>query len=109
MIGQQVGGTSSGLGEIWYAEAPAPQGPWTTARKIVTHNNYSFYNPAHDEFFDKDGGRVIYFEATYTNTFTNAEPTPRYNYNQIMYRLDLDDPKLELPTASAQAQEKANP
>ncbi|MBB6734632.1 hypothetical protein [Cohnella zeiphila] len=100
MIGQQVGGTPSGLGEIWYAEAPAPQGPWTTAKKIVTHNNYTFYNPAHDEFFDKDGGRVIYFEGTYTNTFTNAEPTPRYNYNQIMYRLDLDDPKLDLAPVS---------
>lgn len=96
LIGQQVGGSTSGLGEIWYAEAPAPQGPWTTAKKIVTHHNYTFYNPAHDEFFDKDGGRVIYFEATYTNTFTNSAPTPRYNYNQMMYRLDLDDPKLGL-------------
>ena len=23
------------------------------------------------------------------------EPTPRYDYNQILYRLDLDDPALE--------------
>jgi hypothetical protein len=23
------------------------------------------------------------------------EPTPRYDYNQILYRLDLDDPKLK--------------
>ncbi|WP_217592848.1 hypothetical protein [Cohnella sp. GbtcB17] len=100
LIGQQVGGSPSGLGEVWYAEAPAPQGPWTTAKKIVTHNNYTFYNVAHDEFFDKDGGRVIYFEGTYTNTFTNAAPTPRYNYNQMMYRLELDDPKLGLTPAS---------
>ncbi|MBB6672961.1 hypothetical protein [Cohnella nanjingensis] len=103
MIGQQVGGQSSGLGEIWYAEAAAPQGPWTTAKKIVTHNNYTFYNLAHHKFFDKDGGRVIYFEGTYTNTFTNHVPTPRYNYNQLMYRLDLDDPKLGLPPAPAAA------
>lgn len=103
LIGQQVGGSTSGLGEVWYAEAPAPQGPWTTAKKIVTHNNYTFYNVAHDEFFDKEGGRVIYFEGTYTNTFTNAAPTPRYNYNQMMYRLELDDPKLGLTPASAQA------
>jgi hypothetical protein len=23
--------------------------------------------------------------------FTNSPPTPRYNYNQLMYRLDLED------------------
>lgn len=101
MIGQQVGGTSSGLGEIWFAEALQPQGPWTTAKKIVTHANYTFYNPAHDEFFDKDGGRIIYFEGTYTNSYTSTEPTPRYNYNQILYKLNLDDPKLGLPLAPA--------
>nr|WP_255654251.1 DUF4185 domain-containing protein [Cohnella sp. REN36] len=103
MIGQQVGGQSSGLGEIWYAEAPAPQGPWTTAKKIVTHDNYTFYNVAHHPFFDKDGGRVLYFEGTYTNTFTSHVPTPRYNYNQLMYKLDLADPKLGLPPAPAAA------
>ncbi|WP_223830075.1 DUF4185 domain-containing protein [Paenibacillus arenilitoris] len=98
MFGQQTGGSSSGLGEMWYAEAPAPQGPWTTAKKIITHDNYTFYNPAHHEFFDKSGGRYIYLEATYTNTFTDSEPTPRYNYNQMMYRLDLADPALGLTT-----------
>ncbi|TCM99630.1 F5/8 type C domain-containing protein [Paenibacillus sp. BK033] len=96
LFGQQMGGTTSGLGEMWYAEAPAPEGPWTTAKKIITHNNYTFYNPAHDEFFDKAGGRYIYLEATYTNTFTDHEPTPRYNYNQIMYKLDLANPDLGL-------------
>ncbi|WP_201002063.1 discoidin domain-containing protein [Paenibacillus glycanilyticus] len=96
LFGQQMGGTTSGLGEMWYAEAPAPQGPWTTAKKIITHNNYTFYNPAHDEFFDKAGGRYIYLEATYTNTFTDHEPTPRYNYNQMMYKLDLANPDLGL-------------
>ncbi len=31
-------------------------------------------------------------------TFSAAKtPTPRYNYNQIMYRLDLADPRLDLP------------
>lgn len=109
MIGQQVGGTSSGLGEIWFAEAAKPQGPWTTAKKIVTHANYTFYNPAHDEFFDKDGGRILYFEGTYTNTFTSAEPTPRYNYNQILYKLNLDDPKLGLPLAPTPIPAPANP
>lgn len=67
-----------------------------TAKHIVTHTEYSFYNPAQHEYFSKDGGRIIYFEATYTNTFTQSMPTPRYNYNQMMYKLDLDDPDLGL-------------
>ena len=47
--------------------------------------------------FDEDGGRVIYFEGTYVNTFSgNPEKTPGYDYNQIMYRLDLADPRLQL-------------
>ncbi|MGO4109818.1 discoidin domain-containing protein [Paenibacillus sp. YAF4_2] len=108
MFGQQMGGSTSGLGEMWFAEAPAPQGPWTTAKKIITHDNYTFYNPAHDEFFDKAGGRYIYLEATYTNTFTDSEPTPRYNYNQMMYKLDLANPKLGLtPVVSDLAKSKA--
>jgi len=96
MFGQQIGGSTSVLGEMWYAEAPAPQGPWTAAKKIITHNNYTFYNPAHHEFFDKSAGRYIYLEATYTNTFTNNQPTPRYNYNQMMYKLDLANPEIDL-------------
>ena len=35
------------------------------------------------------------FEGTYTAEFTNrAQKTPRYDYNQILYRLDLNDPAL---------------
>jgi hypothetical protein len=94
LIGEQSFGESSFLGEIWYAEAPSPTGPWEKAKKIVTHNNYSFYNPIHHVHFDEDNGRVIYFEATYTATFTDSEPTPYYDYNQIMYRLELDNPAL---------------
>lgn len=98
IFGQQFG-DSSYLGEIWYAEADAPVGPWVHARKIVTHDKYSFYNPKHHPLFDQDGGRTIYFEGTYTWTFSGSEEaaTPRYDYNQIMYRLDLDDPRLVLP------------
>lgn len=92
------------LGEVWYAEASTPQGPWKHPRKIVSHNRYSFYNPAHHAEFDRDGGRLIYFEGTYTHAFSgNDHPTPRYDYNQIMYRLDLDHPRLALPAVSAPA------
>jgi hypothetical protein len=97
MVATEIGGTSM-LGEVWYAEAKTPLGPWVYARKIVTHNWYSFYNPLHHPYFNQDGGRRIYFEGTYTHTFSgNPEPTPRYDYNQVMYRLDLADPRLTLP------------
>ena len=97
MIGVQQNG-SSFLGEVWYAESDRLVGPWADARKIVTHKNYSFYNPKQHPFFDKHGGRVIFFEGTYTTMFSgNDEPTPRYNYNQVMYKLDLSHPGLRLP------------
>lgn len=98
MIGNQVGGRSSYLGEVWYAEADSPTGPWRWAKRIATHDGYSFYNPTQHAFFDQEGGRYIYFEGTYTNQFTGGTPpTPLYDYNQIMYRLDLADPRLTLP------------
>ena len=84
------------LGEIWYAEAPAPEGPWRKAVKIMTHDRYSFYNPMQHPYWAEDNGRVIYFEGTYTMAFSgNRNSTPRYDYNQILYRLDLSDPRLK--------------
>ena len=97
MIMSEVFGTTF-MGETWYLEADTPLGPWVYARKIVTHDHYTFYNPRHHPMFDKEGGRVIFFEGTYTNQFTdNKDPTPRYEYNQIMYKLDLSSPRLALP------------
>lgn len=94
LIGLQTGG-SSYLGEVWYAEAPSPFGPWRSAKRIVTHDHYSFYNPAQLPFFDEADGRYIYFEGTYSCTFSGNEyPTPLYDYNQMLYRLDLADPRL---------------
>jgi hypothetical protein len=99
MIFGQLSGSTSLLGEIWYSAADTPTGLWVYARKIVTHNNYTFYNPAQDPFFNQSGGKEIFFEGTYTRTFSdNKDPTPRYDYNQIMYRLSLDDPRLMLPS-----------
>ncbi len=86
----------SPLGEIWFSESRSLEGPWKRARRIVTHDRYSFYNPKHHAVFDEQGGRVIYFEGTYTKTFSgNEDATPRYDYNQIMYRLDLGDSRLD--------------
>ena len=44
---------------------------------------------------DQEGGRYIYLEGTYTMAFAGTKtPTPRYDYNQVMYRLDLADERL---------------
>jgi hypothetical protein len=99
-------GKPSAFGELWYAEAPAPTGPWGPAVKILTHQNYTFYNPRlHPEFTPADSP-VLLFEGTYTTEFADRPAvTPRWNYNQILYRLDLDDPALR----GAQGQAKAPP
>lgn len=97
VCGQQFG--QSFLGEIWIAAAPAPEGPWTKARKIVTHHApdsvYTFYNIAYHPEFNQNNGRSVYFEGTYVTTYSgNPNPTPRYDYNQMMYRLNLSDRRL---------------
>jgi len=85
-------------GQVWFLEADTPTGPWVYARKIVSHKNYGFYNVGQHPLFDQDNGRVIYFEGTYTVGFTgNPDPTPLYDYNQMMYMLTLDDERLSLP------------
>jgi hypothetical protein len=88
-------GKPSAFGELWYAEADSPMGPWGPAVKILSHENYTFYNTRiHPEFTPKDSP-VLIFEGTYTMQFADRPaPTPRYDYNQIVYRLDLDDAAL---------------
>lgn len=91
----QSGGTPSTLGELWYAEAAAPTGPWGPAVKVLTHRNHTFYNPCLHLDFTPSDSPVLLFEGTYTREFSgNAVATPRHDYNQILYRLDLDDPRL---------------
>jgi hypothetical protein len=108
LITAESHGSSSLLGEIWFAEADTPVGPWVFARKVVTHEKYSFYNPKQHPMFDKDGGRTIFFEGTYTTTFSgNPDPTPRYDYNQVMYKLNLEDHRLVLPVAIYRASSTA--
>lgn len=88
-------GKPSAFGELWYAEADAPTGPWGPAVKVVSHDNYTFYNPRLHPEFTATNSPVLIFEGTYTMQFADKpHPTPRYDYNQILYRLDLDDPKL---------------
>ena len=80
---------------MWYAESTAPDGPWGKAVKVASHPRYSYYNPIHHGFLNKEGGKVIYFEGTYTLEFSGNPIAPaRYDYNQLMYRLDLSDERL---------------
>jgi hypothetical protein len=84
-------GKLSVFGEVWYAEADVPTGPWGKAVKVLSHDNYTFYNPClHPEFTPADSP-ILLFEGTYSKEFADhPNPTPRYDYNQILYRLDLD-------------------
>jgi hypothetical protein len=89
-------GKPSVFGELWYAEADAPTGPWRKAVKIMTHENYTFYNPRIHPEFTPANSPILLFEGTYTIQFADKPaPTPRYDYNQILYRIDLDDPALK--------------
>jgi hypothetical protein len=89
-------GKPSAFGELWYAEADRPTGPWGPCIKVLSHQNYTFYNPRiHPEFTPADSP-VLLFEGTYTQQFADKpHPTPRYDYNQILYRLDLRDDRLK--------------
>ena len=90
----QNGGNPSELGEVWYTEAESPFGPWSPAIKILTHQRYTFYNPRlHPELVPADSPYLL-FEGTYSKQFS-SEPvaTPRWDYNQVLYRLDLEDVK----------------
>jgi hypothetical protein len=90
----QIGGTSH-LGEVWHAESDSPSGPFAKAVKIATHEKQSFYNVCHHEFLDRDDGRIIHFEGIYTEKFSGGGwRTPRYDYNQVLYRLVLSAPEL---------------
>lgn len=89
-------GKASSFGELWYAEAQNPLGDWGPAVHILTHDNYTFYNPRIQTELLPANADFLLFEATYTEQFANRPPpTPRYDYNQMLYRLDLDDPQLK--------------
>jgi hypothetical protein len=95
-IFDQAFGKPSTFGEVWYAEAAQPTGPWGRAIKVLTHDNYTFYNPRLHPEFTPMNSPLLLFEGTFTAEFANKpEPTPRYDYNQMLYRLDLNDPRLK--------------
>lgn len=88
-------GKPSAFGELWYAEADSPIGPWGTAVKVVTHENYTSYNPRLHPESSPAGSPVLLFESTFTLQFADKPvPVARHDYNQVLHRLDLDDPRL---------------
>lgn len=88
-------GDPSPLGEIWYAEADSPLGPWQNAVKVLSHRRHTFYNPRIRWEMTAADSPILLFEGTFTTTFSDdAVAVPRYDYNQILYRLDLDDARL---------------
>lgn len=89
-------GKPSAFGTLWYAESISPLGPWGPAVEVLSHDNYTFYNPRIHPEATAASERILLFEGTYTAEFAaHAVPTARYDYNQLLYRLDLDDPRLQ--------------
>jgi hypothetical protein len=86
-------------------------GPWANGTRVANHDasGSSCYNPLHMPHLDQDGGRIITFACTYTAMWSNSLPpsawtsclfglnsrqncapvVPRYEYNNLMYRVDL--------------------
>lgn len=88
-------------GEIWYAEADSPLGPWVYTQKILTHPGHVYYQPAHNPFFNQKEGRVLLINGTFHHCCQvppGSPRTPRHNYNTMIYRVDLADTRLYLPT-----------
>ena len=68
------------VGEVLYFEGDTPLGPWCYCQKVASHtagpkDNYGFYNVKQQAEFDKDGGRIIYFEGAFSEAF-GARPEP---------------------------------
>ncbi|MBX2796611.1 MAG: hypothetical protein KTR31_03045 [Myxococcales bacterium] len=92
-------GLTSLIGEIWIAEGDTPVGPWTWTTQLMTHDDYSFYNPIWHPWFASEQGTRLLFEGTYTAWLGGQPATPRHDYNQQLMAVDLTHPELVLPVA----------
>jgi hypothetical protein len=87
-------------GDVYLATAAAPEGPYSPARRIIQHTRYNFYWPTQLPYFDQDNGRRILIMGTFTQSFSDAPvKVPRYDYNQLVYGVSLDDPRLGMAPA----------
>ena len=80
-------------GDVWYAEASNVDGPWSHAVQVAAHGSYDFKCVMQLPALAQDNERHIYFAGTLAG---GNCPVPRYQDNQLLYRLDLDDPRLAL-------------
>ena len=66
--------------------------PLGTGRESARHEHYTFYNPMIHAEMTPAGSPALFFAGTYSMDFSDArQRTPRYDYNQVLYRLDLDE------------------
>jgi hypothetical protein len=85
-------------GEIYFSRADTAVGPWIFAKKVSEFTDYNFYNPVIHPWFNKEQGRIIFYEGTYTNYFSASKcKTPEADYNQVMFKLDLGNSQLLIP------------
>ena len=90
--------------QAWHTVTQAAE-PYLTSQTLETLTTFMNINgkPARESVGTmmlrmtyRDNGQLIHFEGTYTNDFSgNPEKTPRYNYNQMLYRLDLTSAALK--------------
>ena len=96
-LGRWLAVVQGAPGDVYLAMATAPEGPYSPARRVIRHTRYNFYWPTQLPEFDRDGGRRILIMGTYTQSFSDAPvKVPRYDYNQLVYGVSLDDPRLGL-------------
>ena len=82
--------------DIAVIEDGALQGRDIQFKANLTSSPYRLYNVLEHPFFDSSNGCVIYLEGTFTAKLSSAKvKVPDYDYNQLMYRLDLNDPRLD--------------
>ncbi len=88
----------TGAMDTWFSEGDTPIGPWVYARKVAEHKSF-LYNPTQQPIFDQNNGEDIFFEGTFTKFLSAEERVPRYDYNQITYKLSLSNKDVFLPEA----------
>ena len=99
-------------GAIFAGVSSSLTGPWTYVTPVLSHDvtGASCYNPLHMPWMDEEGGRFIYVACSYTAMWSDknnpnsqwytcltgvdsyqncATPVPRYEYNNMVYRLDV--------------------
>jgi hypothetical protein len=101
---------TSRFGEIYACEASEITGPWRECTNVVTHNvtGSSCYNPMALPWLEEEGGRVVFLACTFTSMTSGTDgasdracrfddyggvdcavAVPRYEYNNLVFRLDL--------------------